>query len=85
MQDTAANLGRLGPPGASRQFPIRRVLAEGREFRLRDRDGRITHTGLIAGEFRGPEPVNDFGLDHGCMRIEYLRDGEWQELRLDQS
>ena len=82
VEDTAANLGKLGPPGAARQFPVARVLTQGQEFRLRDREGRVTYTGKIAGNFRGPEPVNDFGLDHGCMRIEYLRDGKWVELKL---
>ena len=82
MEDTAANLGKLGPPGASRQFPLRKVLTEGRQFRLRDREGKVAFSGNIAGRFKGPEPINDFGLDHGCFRIEYLRGEEWVELKL---
>ncbi len=81
VEDTAANLGKLGPSGASRHFPIPRVLKEGREFRLRDRDGKIAFTGKIAGNFKGLEPIADFGLDHGCLRIEYLRGDRWTELR----
>ena len=82
VEDTAANLGKLGPPGTKRLFPLRKILSEGRQFRLRNQDGKIAFTGNIVGKFKGPEPINDFGLDHGCFRIEYLRGEEWMELRL---
>ena len=85
IEDTAANRGKLGPRGASRLFPVRQVLMDGREFRLRDHDGHIAFTGRIVGVFGGYEPVKDYGLDHGCLRIEYRHGDHWTELRPKES
>lgn len=74
-------VGNTGPVGAQPAFPVSRILAEGVRFRLRDAAGQVRFTGLVAGEYRGIEPLVDFGVFHGCLRIEYERAGRWTEVR----
>ncbi|MCP5150310.1 MAG: hypothetical protein H6983_09840 [Ectothiorhodospiraceae bacterium] len=80
--DTSAHVGKIGPAGAARQFKVSQIISEGAHFRLRNRAGKITYIGCIVGEYAGVEPLVDFGVDRGCLKIEYQRaPGRWELLR----
>ena len=67
--------GVTGPRGAA--GPI----SEGSAFRMFDDDGSLYYEGVIAGDFTGFEPLDDFGTPNaGCTAIKYLRNGEWEVL-----
>ena len=56
-------------------------LKGGARFRLTNRNGTARFSGMIAGSYQGVEPLVDFGMDHDCYVIEYLRDGKWVRVR----
>jgi hypothetical protein len=52
-------------------------------FRLYDDDGVLYYEGLIAGDYEGFEPLQDFGMPNaGATSIHYrnLATGEWEPL-----
>ena len=50
---------------------------------------RRGHRGIfeddILGEYRGHEPLDDYGSENGCSMIEFEQDGEWVSLEEFQS
>lgn len=63
--------------GFAQQVRVETVVSRGRQFRLRNPRGEVCYTGYIVGEFQGPEPLEDYGRDVGCVGIDYERDGLW--------
>tara|TARA_R100001510_G_C7652376_1_gene210189 strand:- start:2223 stop:2627 length:405 start_codon:yes stop_codon:yes gene_type:complete len=49
-------------------------------FRLMANDKLVLFHGKIAGRYKGPEPLDDFGREHGCCIIEYEVKGGWERL-----
>ncbi len=77
LGDSSDAVGRIGPRGASDRAPFDQVIRDGVHFRMLDASGRAQFSGYLLGEFKGHEPLEDYGRDSGCTRIEYERDGEW--------
>ena len=75
--DTSEAVGKVGPSGARDRVRFDVVILKGEHFRLLDANGRTQFSGYIIGEFDGPEPLDDYGRDNGCVAIEYERNGEW--------
>lgn len=70
-------VGRSGPPDAPHVFHD--VVIEGEAFRLVGMDGTVYYRGYILGEYRGLEPLDEFGQPYaGCSGIEYLRGENWE-------
>jgi hypothetical protein len=53
------------------------VIIEGDHFRLVNAAGEVQFSGYILGEFNGTEPLEDYGLENGCAKIEYEKEGDW--------
>jgi len=79
LGDSSDAIGRIGPKGAKNRVRFDTVIIDGEHFRLLDDEGRVRFVGYILGEYGGREPLEDYGRDNGCARIEYERDGEWVE------
>lgn len=79
--DTNVTIGKLGPLGASKHYRVNQVLMEGRAFQMRDQSGELAYSGYLAGNATGMEPLNDYGRSHGCVSIEYEKDGKWLPLQ----
>ena len=83
LGDTSDAVGRIGPPGVRGRAPFDRVIREGAHFRLLDAAGDSQFSGYIMGTYRGSEPLDDFGRDNGCVRIDYEGEGGWVEVVSD--
>ncbi|MDH3379352.1 MAG: hypothetical protein OEQ39_20695 [Gammaproteobacteria bacterium] len=79
--DPSESIAKRGPAGTSQAFPTPVIVNEGDAFRLMNTDGEIRYCGMILGKYNGFEPMSEFGRQHGCCYIEYLREGKW--VRLD--
>jgi len=62
-------------------------LKDGQRFRMDDDDGEVYYYGVIAGDYDGFEPLDDFGTGNaGCTSIWYwevadgAEKGEWAVL-----
>ena len=77
--ETSDRTGRVGPRSASGVWKLRDVLGSGVQFRMSDATGRVRFTGYLAGEFTGNEPLDEFGSEKGCTRIEIQRGEDWEE------
>ena len=77
--DSSHAVGRVGPPGASNRAPFDVVIQQGRHFRLLNPDGDVVFSGYIVGEYRGPEPLEDFGRESGCSDIIYQGESAWNQ------
>ncbi len=73
---TSDFVGRIGPSGAA-QAGIKALIERGSHFRMRDESGNVRYTGYILGECSGREPLDEYGKQRGCTRIEYEREGKW--------
>lgn len=81
LDQTSSRTARIGPSGASPALLVPRIMENGERFRLRDGNGAVRFTGSILGEYRGDEPLEDYGRANGCVRIEYEREGRWVSLQ----
>lgn len=77
LGDSSDAVGKIGPHGARNRERFDKIIIHGDHFRLINQSGEVQFTGYILGEFLGPEPLEDYGRENGCSRIEYERDGEW--------
>ncbi len=77
LGDSSDAVGKIGPNGARNRERFDKIIIHGDHFRLINQAGEVQFTGYILGEFHGNEPLDDYGRENGCSRIEYERDGEW--------
>jgi hypothetical protein len=77
IEDGAAR-GVEGPGGLDASID----LSTGVRFRMLDGDGEVYYGGVIAGDYCGFEPLDDYGMPNaGATSIEYRDDaGQWKEL-----
>lgn len=78
--DSSDAVGKLGPPGAADRERFDTVIIHGEHFRMLNANGETQFSGYIIGEFDGSEPLDDYGAENGCVRIEFERDGRWMSL-----
>ena len=81
LGDSSEAVGKIGPPGSKNRAAFDSVIIHGEHFRMLNMAGEAQFSGYILGEYRGPEPLSDYGLANGCSRIQYERDGEWVEVK----
>jgi hypothetical protein len=77
LGDSSDAIGKLGPSGVAGRARFDIVILNGEHFRLLDEAGEVRYIGYILGEYGGPEPLEDYGRKHGCVAVEYERDGKW--------
>ena len=80
LGDKSDAVGKIGPSGARNRARFDTIIAQGKRFRLRNGSGDVVFVGYIVGQFEGPEPLEDYGLDNGCAKIEYNHAGRWLSL-----
>jgi hypothetical protein len=76
-------VGKIGPPGEQHRFRFNRVITGGKEFRLLTEDGQIKYSGFILGDYRGEEPLAEYGRHFGCVSIQYRERGRWVKFDRD--
>ena len=76
--EASDSIGKIGPPGGGANYRFDRVISGGAEFRLLDREGTPKFCGFILGAYDGHEPLTEYGVQLGCVAIEYKRDGRWK-------
>jgi hypothetical protein len=77
LGDSSDAVGKIGPRGAKNRERFDKIIIHGDHFRLLNDAGVVQFTGYILGEYEGREPLDDYGRNNGCTRIEYERAGEW--------
>jgi hypothetical protein len=77
LTDPSESIAKRGPSGTSQALPTPVIVSDGDDFRLMDENGEIRFGGMILGKYQGPEPLLEFGRQHACCHIEYLREGNW--------
>ncbi len=85
LGDVSEAVGKIGPSGSSNRAPFDSVIIHGEHFRMLDDDGEAQFSGYILGNYRGSEPLDDYGSGNGCSMIEFEQDGEWVSLEEFQS
>ena len=80
LGDSSDAVGRIGPQGSSNRARFDQVIIDGEHFRMLNADGEPQFSGYVLGDYRGGEPLEDYGIHNGCTTIEYERDGEWCSL-----
>lgn len=80
LGDSSDAVGKIGPRGARHRERFDKIIIHGAHFRLSNEQGEVQFTGYILGDYKGGEPLEDYGTSNGCTRIEYERDGKWQPL-----
>ena len=78
-ESTNELVSRLGS-GIEYHAGINNLVSRGAHFRMSGDDGRVHFSGYIVGECSGREPLEEFGHDRGCTKIEYERNGNWVAL-----
>ena len=76
----SAVVGQIGPKGAGLPRFVK-ITEFGEHFRLLNADGETRYLGYIIGDYRGHEPLEDYGQGKDCVAIEYERDGVWTALK----
>lgn len=80
LGDSSEAVGKIGPSGATNRAPFDSVIIHGEHFRMLNDAGEAQFSGYILGNYRGREPLDDYGVDNGCSFIEFERNGEWISL-----
>ena len=80
LGDSSDSVGKIGPRGAAHRERFDKIIIHGAHFRLLSEQGEVQFTGYILGDYKGFEPLDDYGRANGCSGIEYERDGQWQAL-----
>lgn len=75
--DLDESIAKRGPAGTAQAFPTPVIISDGDDFRLLSADGEVQYSGMILGSYQGLEPLSEFGCQHACCHIEYLREGNW--------
>ncbi len=80
LGDSSEAVGKIGPSGSSNRAPFDSVIIHGDHFRMLN-DARVAQfSGYILGDYRGREPLDDYGSENGCSFIEFEHDGDWLSL-----
>jgi len=77
LGESSEAVGKIGPSGAADRASFDTVIIHGDHFRMLNAAGEAQFSGYILGDYTGSEPLDDYGAENGCTRIEYERDGEW--------
>jgi len=85
LGESSEAVGKIGPSGVKNRAPFDSVIIHGEHFRMLNDAGEAQFSGYILGDYRGHEPLDDYGSDNGCSIIEFERDGEWVSLQEFQS
>ena len=85
LGNSSESVGKIGPVGAANRAPFDSVIIHGEHFRLLNDAGEAQFSGYILGNYRGREPLDDYGSENGCSMIEFEQDGEWVSLEEFQS
>jgi hypothetical protein len=85
LGNSSESVGKIGPGGAANRAPFDSVIIHGEHFRLLNDAGESQFSGYILGNYRGREPLDDYGSENGCSMIEFEQDGEWVSLEEFQS
>jgi hypothetical protein len=80
LGDSSDAVGKIGPRRAAQRERFDKIIIHGAHFRLLNDAGEVQFTGYILGDYKGSEPLEDYGRSNGCSHIEYERDGQWQAL-----
>ena len=80
LGDSSEAVGKIGPSGSKSRAPFDSVIIHGEHFRMLNEAGEAQFSGYILGDYRGNEPLEDYGSENGCSTIEFERDGEWISL-----
>ena len=78
--DSSDAVGKIGPPGAKNRERFDKVIMHGEHFRMLNAFGEAQYSGYILGEYDGQEPLDDYGRERECVKIEFERDGNWVSL-----
>ncbi len=85
LGDSSEAVGKIGPSGSADRAPFDSVIIHGEHFRMLNDAGEAQFSGYILGNYRGREPLDDYGSENGCSLIEFEHDGEWLTLEEFQS
>jgi len=85
LGDSSEAVGKIGPSGSVDRAPFDSVIIHGEHFRMLNAAGEAQFSGYILGNYRGREPLDDYGSENGCSLIEFEQDGEWLSLEEFQS
>jgi len=85
LGDSSEAVGKIGPSGSTNRAPFDSVIIHGEHFRMLNAARVAQFSGYILGQFRGREPLDDYGSENGCTIIEFERDGNWLSLEEFQS
>lgn len=77
LGESSEAVGKIGPSGAGNRAAFDTVIIHGEHFRMLNAAGETQFSGYILGEYAGSEPLDDYGAENGCTRIEYEQDGKW--------
>ena len=79
--DVSSAFAKIGPSGSKDRMSLGQVIPKRRAISdcwVATR--KLRFTGYIHGEYSGPEPLNDYGLDNECVDIEYDVGDRWAAL-----
>jgi len=85
LGDSSEAVGKIGPSGSSNRASFDSVIIHGEHFRMLNDAGEVQFSGYILGDYRGREPLDDYGSENGCSFIEFEHDGRWVSLEEFQS
>ena len=77
LTDSSGSVGQIGPPGTKDRARFDIVIKDGQQFRMLDENGELRYSGWLHGEYTGLEPLEEYGREKGCVRIELEHDGAW--------
>ena len=80
LGESSEAVGKIGPSGSTNRAPFDAVIIDGEHFRMLNDAREAQFSGYILGDYRGHEPLEDYGSENGCAFIEFERDGEWLSL-----
>jgi hypothetical protein len=61
LGDSSEAVGKIGPSGAANRAPFDSVIIHGEHFRMLNDAGEAQFSGYILGNYRGHEPLDDYG------------------------
>ena len=73
-------VGIAGPRDTQHRERFDTVIILGDHFRLLSGRGEPQFFGYIYGLYQGDEPLKEYGVENGCVTIEYELAGEWEPL-----
>ena len=85
LGESSEAVGKIGPSGLTNRAPFDSVIIHGEHFRMLNDAGQAQFSGYILGNYRGREPLDDYGSENGCSLIEFEQDGKWVSLEEFQS